>query len=82
MNDAELKAARERMYFREYKYILPHVQPYGSWRANAAPGTVTDDSRHKIILMYLLRNALKKRQWPVTEKNSAQAYLDWSEIQN
>ena len=37
MNDAELKAAKERMYFREYKYILPHVQSYGSWTENAPP---------------------------------------------
>ena len=78
MNDAELKAAKERMYFREYKYILPHVQSYGSWTENAPPGTVTDDSRHKIILMQMLRTALKKNQWPLTEKHSAQAYLDWS----
>ena len=77
INDAELKAARERIYFREYKYVLPHVQPYGCWSENAAPGTVTDDSRHKIILMYFLRNALKKKQWPVNEKTLAQAYLDW-----
>jgi ADP-ribosylglycohydrolase len=78
LNDAALKAARERMYLREYKYVLPYVQSYGSWSANAAPGTVTDDSRHKIILMYMLRTALQKNQWPLTEKNSAQAYLDWS----
>jgi ADP-ribosylglycohydrolase len=78
INDAELKAARERIYFREYKYVLPHVQPYGCWTENAPPGTVTDDSRHKIILMYCLRNALKKKQWPVSEKTLAKAYLDWS----
>ncbi len=78
MDDAALKAARERMYFREYKYLLPYVQSYGSWSANAAPGTVTDDSRHKMILMHMLRTAVQKKQWPLTEKNSAQAYLDWS----
>ncbi len=74
----ELKAAQERIYFREYKYILPHVQPYGSWTENAPPGTVTDDSRHKMILMQMLRKALLNNQWPLTEKHSAQAYLDWS----
>jgi ADP-ribosylglycohydrolase len=78
INDAALKAAAERMYFREYKYILPQAQSYGSWSANAAPGTVTDDSRHKMILMHMLRTALQKNQWPLTEKHSAQAYLDWS----
>ncbi|MBY0478632.1 MAG: ADP-ribosylglycohydrolase family protein [Chitinophagaceae bacterium] len=78
MDAVELKAAAERMYFREYKYILPHVQPYGSWSENAAPGTVTDDSRHKMILMYMLRTAMQKNQWPVSEIHSAHAYLDWS----
>jgi ADP-ribosylglycohydrolase len=78
MNDAGLKAAADRMYFREYKYILPQVQSYGSWTENAPPGTVTDDSRHKIVLMQMLRTALQKKQWPLTEKHSAQAYLDWS----
>lgn len=78
MDDEEIKAARERLYLRDYKYVLPFVQPYGCWSQNAAPGSVTDDSRHKMILMYFLRNALKKKQWPVSEKTLAQAYLDWS----
>jgi ADP-ribosylglycohydrolase len=78
INDAELKAAGERIYFREYKYLLPFEQPYGCWAKNAPPGSVTDDSRHKMILMHMLRNGLKKNQWPLTYKHSAQSYLDWS----
>lgn len=78
MNEAAIKAAGERMYFREYKYLLPFVQPYGCWSENAPPGTVTDDSRHKMILMYMLRKAFQKNQWPLADKNYAQAYLDWS----
>jgi ADP-ribosylglycohydrolase len=78
INDAALKAAVDRMYFREYKFLLPQVQPYGCWTPNAPPGTVTDDSRHKIVLMQFLRNGLKNNKWPVGEKALAQAYLDWS----
>ncbi len=78
INDAELKAARERIYFREYKYLRPLPEPYGHWGTNAAPGTVTDDSRHKFILMHMLRKALQKKQWPVTDKTLARAYLSWS----
>jgi ADP-ribosylglycohydrolase len=77
INDAALKAAAERIYFREYKYLLPQPQSYGTWKANAAPGSVTDDSRNKIVLLYMLRKALQKNQWPLTEKNMAQAFLDW-----
>jgi ADP-ribosylglycohydrolase len=78
MDAAAIKAAGDRIYFREYKYLLPFVQSYGCWSKNAAPGSVTDDSRHKMILMHMFRTALQKNQWPLTEKNSAQAYLDWS----
>jgi len=78
MDNAAIEAAKDRMYLREYKYLLPFVQPYGCWTANAPPGSVTDDSRHKMILMQMLRNALQKDQWPLTAKHSAQSYLDWS----
>jgi ADP-ribosylglycohydrolase len=77
INDVVLKAAAERIYFREYKHLLPFVQSYGCWTANAAPGSVTDDSRNKIVLLYMLRKALQKNQWPLSEKNMAQAFLDW-----
>ena len=78
ITETTLKEARERIYFREYKYLRPMPEPYAHWSANAAPGTITDDSRHKIILMYMLRHALQKNQWPVSDKTLAQAYLDWS----
>jgi ADP-ribosylglycohydrolase len=79
MDEAAIKAAANRMYFREYKYLLPFVQSYGCWTLHAPPGSVTDDSRHKMILMHMLRTAIQKNQWPLTEKHSAQAYLDWSQ---
>jgi ADP-ribosylglycohydrolase len=77
ITDAQIKAAGDRMYFREYKYLLPFVQSYGCWSVNAAPGSVTDDSRNKIVLLYMLRNAVQQNRWPLTEKNMAQAFLDW-----
>jgi ADP-ribosylglycohydrolase len=78
MTDEEIKKAAARIYFREYKYLRPLPEPYGHWSSLAAPGTVTDDSRHKIILMYMLRDGLKKNQWPLTNKHLAQAYLNWA----
>ena len=78
MNEVEIKKAGERIYFREYKFLRPVPEPYAHWSIHAAPGTVTDDSRHKIILMHMLRNALKKNQWPVTDKALGKAYFDWS----
>jgi ADP-ribosylglycohydrolase len=77
MDDAAIKAAAERVYFREYKHLLPFVQSYGCWTKNAAPGSITDDSRNKIVLVYMLRKALKNNEWPLTEKSMANAFLDW-----
>ncbi len=78
MDAAAINATKERIRFREYKYLRPVPEPYAHWATNAAPGTITDDSRHKIILLHCLRNAVKKNQFPVTDKILAQAYLDWA----
>jgi ADP-ribosylglycohydrolase len=78
INEVALKAARERLYLREYKHLRPLPEPYAHWTSNAAPGTVTDDSRHKFILLYMLKKAVQKNQFPVTEISLANAYLDWS----
>ncbi len=77
LNDSAIKAAGERIYLREYKYVLPHVQAYGSWTENAPPGTVTDDSRNKIIFMNLLRKAIQNNKWQLTDKDLAKSFLDF-----
>lgn len=77
INEQQLKSAADRIYLRGYKYLLPQPQSYGNWNVNAAPGSVTDDSRNKIVLMYMLRKAWQRNQWPLTEKNMAQAFVDW-----
>lgn len=78
MTASEIKNAADRIYLREYKYLRPLPEPYGHWTSNAAPGTITDDSRHKIILMYALRIALQKKQWPLTDKKLAKSYINWA----
>jgi ADP-ribosylglycohydrolase len=74
----EIEKAAERIHFREYKYLRPLPEPYGHWTSNAAPGTVTDDSRHKFILMHCLRKAAARNKFPVVDKDLAKAYRDWS----
>lgn len=78
INEEALKAAANRIYLREYKYLRPIPEPYGHWGTNAAPGTVTDDSRHKIIFMHFVRNALQQNKFPATDKQYATAYINWS----
>jgi ADP-ribosylglycohydrolase len=78
MDAKAIQEARDRIYLREYKYLRPVPEPYGHWGVHAAPGTVTDDSRHKIILMHLLRQHAQKKKGELTDQLLAKAYLDWS----
>lgn len=78
MTDEERRLAAERIWFREYKYLRPVPEPYGHWATHAAPGTVTDDSRHKMILMHCLRQALQQHKFPVSDKDLGKAYRSWA----
>jgi ADP-ribosylglycohydrolase len=73
----ETEAAAERLWLREYRHLRPVPEPYGHWSHNGQPGTVTDDSRHKMVLISLLRKAHANNTWPISAKDMAQAYLDW-----
>ena len=81
--DAEVldKAARRdavtRLQLRSYRNLRPQPEPFGQWPVEAPPGTVTDDSRHKMILMAGLRGAQAQDAWPFDHRSLAQAYLDW-----
>ena len=73
----QIKLARERFTLRSYQPLRPYPESYGQWSANAEPGTVTDDSRHKMVLMHLLRAATVAKKWKISDRSLAQAYLDW-----
>ena len=65
-----------RLKLIPYHGIRPDIAPYGPWEKEAEPGTVTDDSRHKMILMHCLRKL--DSQPSVTAKDLCQAYLDFA----
>ena len=76
--DAEgLQQACSRMVLRSYSDLRPVPEPYGHWSYNAPPGTVTDDSRHKLILIHALQKAYEADNWPIEYKDLAQSYLEW-----
>jgi len=77
LDDAALKATAGRIHLRPYSPLRPEPEPYGHWSANAPAGTVTDDSRHKLILLDALRKAESDNVWPFDVRALAQAYLDW-----
>lgn len=76
MDVAAREAAAKRVKLLPYAPLRPVPEPYGHWQTNAAPGTITDDSRQKFILLDAISSA-RKDNAVVTEKRFAQAYLDW-----
>jgi ADP-ribosylglycohydrolase len=77
MTSGELRAAKDRLILRPYLHLRPAPEPYAHWSENAPPGTITDDSRNKIVLMYMLRNKLKAWTKKTNQKDLAMAYQKW-----
>lgn len=72
-----LAATASRLRLRGYAPLRPTPEPYAHWSHNAPAGTVTDDSRHKFLLLHALRDAGQRDAWPLTERSLAQAFIDW-----
>jgi ADP-ribosylglycohydrolase len=70
-------AAAARLRLRPYAPLRPVSESYGQWGSNCPPGTVTDDSRHKLILLHALRAADAAGAWPLDVRALARAHLDW-----
>ncbi|MEO0530849.1 MAG: ADP-ribosylglycohydrolase family protein [Planctomycetota bacterium] len=51
---AELRRLAETLPLLPYGRFRPEAEPYGQWSADAPPGTVTDDTRHKMVLIEAL----------------------------
>ena len=60
-----------------YAKLRPDIAPYGPWEKNAPAGTVTDDSRHKMILLHCLRQAAGKSPVSLTAGDLARSYLEY-----
>lgn len=73
------KAAAARLRLRPYPPLRPETESYGQWNPNSAAGTITDDTRHKLVLLHALHEVERRDAWPMTVRNLAQAYLDWPE---
>jgi ADP-ribosylglycohydrolase len=81
-DDERILAAsdRERMSnsipLHEYSRLRPDTAPYGPWIADAPAGTLTDDSRHKIVLLRALQAANEKER-PLRQTDLAEAFLSF-----
>ncbi|HAV62578.1 MAG TPA: hypothetical protein DCY13_09460 [Verrucomicrobiales bacterium] len=77
MDEAARKETGQRLELRAYTDLRPEPQPYAHWIPNAPAGTITDDSRHKLILLEAFKRAEETGRWPLTVNHYAQAHLDW-----
>ena len=77
LNDDQHRAALDRLWLRPYTGLRPEPGSYAHWTPNAAPGTVTDDSRHKMVLIHALRKKTGKNGRSLDRKDLARAYLEW-----
>jgi ADP-ribosylglycohydrolase len=77
LDDATLRTAESRVWLRGYSELRPQPEPYAHWFANAPAGTVTDDSRHKFILLHAIRQTVARPQQRLGLAEYAQAHLDW-----
>lgn len=71
------RATAGRLRLRSYTDLRPQPESYGQWNVNSVPGTITDDTRHKLVLLLGLREAERTARWPFTVAQLAQTYLDW-----
>jgi hypothetical protein len=66
-----------RMRLISYGELRPEPESYAHWAKDAPAGTVTDDSRHKLILLHALHQARAAGRWPLTLDDYARAHIEW-----
>lgn len=71
LTEAGIQALADRFRLKPYSR-RPNPESYGQWRANAPAGTVTDDSRFKIIFFRSLQAAGEP-----SRQHFAEALLSW-----
>lgn len=76
----DLTAFANSLKLISYGHFRPNPEPYGQWSAHAPPGTITDDTRHKMVLMNTLRKVSEKSAPALTESDLAQCYVDFAQV--
>ena len=65
------------LQLNSYVELRPDTAPYGPWVAKAPAGTITDDSRHKIVYLRALRTVRKNGGNRVQPADFARALIDF-----
>jgi len=77
LDAASRAVTAERLRLRSYHHLRPGAESYGQWNVRSAPGTITDDTRHKLVLLHALHAAHGAGRWPMGVGDLARSYLDW-----
>lgn len=78
LTDSDLRDFAASLEMGSYAEFRPETEPYGQWRENAASGTVTDDTRHKMVLVSALKTIAERQPFSLTAEDLAQAYRDFA----
>lgn len=78
LTSKDIATLSESVPLHSYETLRPDPAPYGQWRESAPAGTVTDDTRHKIILIDALRRGYQENRSVVVE-DLARSYLDFDQ---
>ncbi|WP_218931905.1 ADP-ribosylglycohydrolase family protein [Adhaeretor mobilis] len=73
----DLSRMSKSLQLQSYQKLRPEPEAYGQWQSSAASGTITDDTRQKMVLMNALQKAMQENRLPVAEKDLARAYLEF-----
>ncbi len=79
LTNDEIEQLASSFQLLSYETLRPEPRPYAHWTRAAAAGTVTDDSRHKFMLMAALREARENGKFPIGPVQLAQQYLRYCE---
>ena len=64
----------------DFAKLRPGAEPYGQWTKESPAGTSTDDTRHKIVLMRMLKRLLTGTPAPCDAQSLANEYLRFHPI--
>lgn len=76
VNASDFKELAETLPINGYGQLRPSSAPYGPWGRRCPVGTVTDDTRHKIVLMQAVEAALASNR-RVRQEDIARAFLEF-----
>ena len=65
-----------------YENLRPETAAYGPWKDNAPAGTITDDSRLKIILMRAVRESLQSHVRHLSQTMIANQLICFQPLEN